>query len=145
MIQRIQSVFFLLAAGSFGALFGLPIATSTTPASPYLEDGVFNILDQPSLIALSVLGAALALVAIFLYKNRTLQVRIGFAVIAAALLLIGLSYWLYSGLASAQGESAGLTISPGLYLPAGAVLFGWLATRFVRKDERIVRSMDRLR
>jgi len=145
MIQRIQSVFFLLAAGSFGALFGLPIATSTAPVSPFLEDQVFNILDQPSLIALSVLGAALALVAIFLYKNRTLQVRIGFAVIAAALLLLGVSYWLYSGLASTQGASAGLAISPGLYLPAGAVLFGYLATRFVRKDERTVRSMDRLR
>ena len=145
MIQRIQSVFFLLAAGSFGALFGLPIATSTTPASPFLEDGVFNILDQPALVALSALGAVLALIAIFLYKNRTLQVRIGFGVIAAALLLIGVSYWLYSGLATSQGATTGLSISPGLYMPAGAILFGWLATRFVRKDEKIVRSMDRLR
>lgn len=145
MIQRIQSVFFLLAAGSFGALFGLPIATSSAPATPFLEDLVFNVLDQPLLAALAGIGAALALATIFLFRNRTLQVRLGFVVVALAFLLVGISYLQYSNLASAQSAGGGLALGPGLFLPAGAVLFGYLATHFVRKDEKVVRSMDRLR
>ncbi len=144
MIQRIQSVFFLLAAGSFGALFGLPIATSTAPATPFLEDLVFNVLDQPLLAAIAGLGAALALATIFLFRNRTLQVRLGFVVVALAFLLVGISYFQYTNLAAAQ-SGGGLTLGPGLFIPAGAILFGWLATFFVRKDEKVVRSMDRLR
>ena len=144
MIQRIQSVFFLLAAGSFGALFGLPIATSTAPATPFLEDLVFNVLDQPLLTAVAGIGAALALATIFLFKNRTLQVRLGFVVVALAFLLVGIGYMQYTNLAAAQA-AGGLTLGPGLFIPAGAVIFGYLATYFVRKDEKVVRSMDRLR
>lgn len=145
MIQRIQSVFFLLAAGSFGGLFGLPIATSTAPATPFLDDRVFNIMDHPALIGIASAGAVLALMAIFLFRNRTLQVRLGFIVVAIALLLIGISYMLYTNTAAAQAADVGLAIQAGLFLPAGAVVFAYLATFFVRKDEKTVRSMDRLR
>jgi hypothetical protein len=145
MIQRIQSVFFLLAAGSFGALFALPIASSPAPATPFLEDLVFNVFDQPLLAAIAGIGAALALATIFLFRNRTLQVRLGFVVVALAFLLVGISYLQYTNLASAQSAGNGLTLGPGLFIPGGAMIFGYLATYFVRKDEKVVRSMDRLR
>ena len=47
-------------------------------------------------------------------------------------------------------ESTILTNNPGgyqfgLFLPAIALFFNSLALRFIRKDEKLVRSMDRLR
>jgi len=33
----------------------------------------------------------------------------------------------------------------GLYLPFVFLLFGFLAQRFIQKDEKLVQSMDRLR
>ena len=51
MIQRIQSIFLLLAAGAFGGQFGLPYLQTpeNDPARtvPALTDGGFNPLDNP--------------------------------------------------------------------------------------------------
>lgn len=145
MIQRIQSAFLLLAACAFGGLFGMPIATSALPASPLLEDRVLDVTDVPALLILAGIGASLALVTIFLFRNRTLQVRLGFVLVALAFLLIGISYFRYTQISAAQAADVGLHVGPGLFLPAAAIVFGWLATVYVRKDEKIVRSMDRLR
>lgn len=35
--------------------------------------------------------------------------------------------------------------SPGLFMPLAFLVFGILALRFINKDEKMVKSMDRLR
>lgn len=145
MIQRIQSIFLLLAAFVFGAMFMAPLATSDTATAQFLADKVYDVMDHPVLMGLSGLGALLALVSIFQFRNRKLQLRMGYIVIALAILLPLSSFLLFTGESAQMASSAQVTDQFGLFLPGGAILFTVLANYFIRKDDRLVKSMDRLR
>ena len=81
MIQRLQSIFLLLASGSIASLFspimslGKVIHGHADAPSP-LADGLFTISDDVSLMGLAGVAAAIFFVAIFLFKNRSLQANI---------------------------------------------------------------------
>ncbi len=142
MIQRIQSIFLLLSAGaSFGTL-AAPFANATTAlASPIFADKVYNVQDNVALLVLFAVAGALAVASIFLYKNRTTQVRL--SIIALLVNLGGLAFAIIYLLQ--QVNYASIAYSIGIFLPLLAVIFLWLAQRNIRKDEKLVRSMDRLR
>jgi hypothetical protein len=146
MIQRIQSVFLLLAAASGFGLLATPIATTPEGIqnSALFSDSIYGVGDNLGLVILFALAGALALVSIFLFKNRQAQMKITrFAIIAdiLGLVLAIILFWQdVQNLASVAINDA-----TGSYLPFTFLLFGILALRFMRKDERIVRSMDRLR
>lgn len=149
MIQRIQSIFLLLAAAALGSQFALPYGQTTAdnPARslPALADGAFNPLDNIGLLGLTTLGALLALITIFLYKNRMLQARLaGLGVLVTILLLVLVGISSKTTLDQLP-EGGSMQLSAGLALPVVALLFNWLAGRAIRKDEALVRSMDRLR
>ena len=97
------------------------------------------------LAGLGGLICLIALYAIFQFKNRTTQVKLGalnaflmMAYIAAA------TYLIYTGENSLGMESRGL-FKPGYFLPLGAMILNSLANRFIKKDEALVRSVDRIR
>src|SRR6187551_720134 len=87
MIQRIQTIFLFFAAACFAILFMVPMATSDKPTAQFLADQVYTIQDQMVLMGLTVLGALIALFAIFLFNNRKLQVKLGYVLIVLAILL----------------------------------------------------------
>ena len=71
MIQRIQTIFLLLSAGALGGLFALPLATSATKAAAGIfQDGIFNIQDDLIMMIITGLAILIAVIAIFLFKNR---------------------------------------------------------------------------
>lgn len=142
MIQRIQSIFLLLSAGaSFGTLV-LPFANAPTAlASPIFADRVYNVQDHIVLLVLFAVAGALAVASIFLYKNRATQMRL--AIIALLVNLAGLTFAVIYLLQ--QVDFASIAYSIGIFLPLLAVVFLWLAQRNIRKDEKLVRSIDRLR
>ena len=147
MIQRIQSIFLLLASLAFFSLFSNPMSFATSEVSnanelsptSTLADGVFNIQDNIGLIILTVLGGVLALGAIFLFKNRPLQMKISNLTILTGLSTIGFLGFLISK------ETTTFEMGFGLAAPILAILFSALATMFIKKDDKIVKSMDRLR
>ncbi len=147
MIQRIQTVFLFLAALAFIALFQFPFAVSDVASKGFLQDKVFNIFDNPILIALAGLGGLIALIAIFLFKNRPLQVRLTYLTIITGVLLIVAAVVLFLNEGNSQQiiEKGQISDSIGLYMPVLGLIFGFLAARFIKKDEKIVRSADRLR
>lgn len=145
MIQRIQSVFLLLSALVFGALFMVPFAISDKPTVQFLSDTVFNIMDHPALIALTAIGIVLSLVAIFMYKNRTLQQRFGYFIIIVAILLPVYAFLLFNQATQQAASDVHIEDQAGLYLPCVAIVFAALANRFIKKDDKLVKSMDRLR
>lgn len=149
MIQRIQSIYLLLAAAAAGLQFALPYATApaNTPATAtaVFADGQFNPVDNIGLLGLAVLGAVLSAAAIFLFKNRSLQGRIaGLGVVASvlAVALLGLVFFNLN-----KDLPAGSVVSYGIggALPVLAIVLNWLAQQAIRKDDEKVRSMDRLR
>lgn len=146
MIQRIQSVFLFLAAATDFSVLGLPFATSgeAVQASALFSDKVYSIGDNIGLLLLYCASAALALAAIFLYKNRPLQVKIGQIALAANLLGMALAvvlFWLDQKNMDTQSISGGV----GGFMPLVYLVFIVLAIRGIRKDEKLVRSADRLR
>ncbi|PPK85818.1 uncharacterized protein DUF4293 [Neolewinella xylanilytica] len=143
MIQRIQSIFLALAAICSFGLFGTDVAETAAPvvSSEVFADAQFDVYDSPILIG-GVIGAGIVLfLAIFLFRNRKLQMNLCYVGI-----FLTMAYAIYGALLWIQdtaAEEAG--VEPGVTLPILAVLFSVLASRYIRKDEKLVRSADRLR
>lgn len=158
MLQRIQSVFLVLAALCAGLQFVLPLAryeradqqqftlTLTglvTADATEVPDVALKL--QPHLLC--ALLVALFLVTVFFFKNRPRQVRlVRFAYLLAVLLIVAL--WITHTSVQAYLEQNGRAseqLLPGFFLPFAAIVFGVLAERSIKKDEALVRSADRLR
>ena len=140
MIQRIQSIILLLAAGAFGALFALPIATTAEPSvQGIFADSIYNLADSTTLTVLVGFGVLIALIAIFSFKNRKRQILIGYlGMLTAVGIAVASFVMLY------QSETTS-TYQAGMFVPAVAVVLFAVANYFIRKDDKLVRSMDRLR
>jgi hypothetical protein len=145
MIQRIQSLFLILTAGIFGVLFKFPFATSDKPSAQFLADKVFDITDHPALLGLAILGSVLAVVSIFMFKNRKLQLKLGYLIIVMAILLPAVAFLLFTNESASIDPTVKVFDQVGMFLPLGAILFASLANYFIRKDDKLVKSMDRLR
>ena len=149
MIQRIQSIYLLLASLAGCGQFALPYLStpSGNPATvlPALTDQVFNPLDNFGLMGLSILSGLISFAAIFIFKNRGLQGRMtGGALLCSALLAVLLGISTFQILKSVPAGGS-VQYQAGLALPVVSLVLQWLAERSIKKDEKLVRSMDRLR
>jgi Domain of unknown function (DUF4293) len=153
MIQRIQSIFLLLASGSLGTLFipSVSVGDFNQPNAqiPASADGYLNIFDNKILMVLTGVSLAVAFISIFLFKNRINQIRLSWVSVLASLALLGMSIFETKTQTDLVQKAAYAgTFSPSFiaYIPMVlAITFGWLAIRNIRKDELLVRSADRLR
>ena len=150
MIQRIQSIFLLLAVVALSLLFVDAFNFATVTGAPdtdrILGDGDLDTYDYPVLMGLTGLGAVVLLISIFLFSNRKLQssiIKLGLALVAA---LGGLAAYYFMTMNDAS-ESLSATLAPsfGWASPALALIFCGLALRGISNDDKIVKSMDRLR
>jgi len=145
MIQRIQSVFLFLSSLSIAGLFGVPFATSDMKTSQFLSDQVYSIHDHVVLITLVALSGIFSLVSIFLFKNRPLQLKMGYFSIIMSILLIVATIILFYNEASTMATEASIEEGFGIGLPIIAIIFAGLGVRYIKKDDKLVQSMDRLR
>lgn len=145
MIQRLQSIFLLLSGGCLGGSLAVPFADSAAAVPGTLfADGLFTAADATGVLALLGLGAVAAVVAIFLYGNRPVQRNVAWAAAICAFSAIALGVFTFLQQGAAMGEVA-VDEEPGAALPVLAIVFAVLAARYIDKDERLVRSADRLR
>lgn len=157
MIQRPQSIFLLLAAIALGSLFmpslsfsEIDYATQNKPEAlqaTFHADGVFNLMDHITLVSLAALGGLISLIAIFIFGNRNRQKLLSRMAIVLTILLAGaIAFYFYLDYPIID-QISGLEVEPsfGLVNPLLAIIFLFLAIRFINKDEKLVRSMDRLR
>jgi hypothetical protein len=138
-IQRVQSIYLLVAAITASALFGLPFATAPAQPEGMLQDGAFDINDHYALLALTAVVILVSFATIFLYNNRVLQLNMGKLNIVLLLVLISVAGYLFYTLPVAT------TLGLGLLVPVLVFVFTLLANRNIKKDEKLVRSADRLR
>lgn len=137
MIQRIQSVYLLLAAAALVAFNFLALGVDTTPVQ---ADVVFGKELMPSFIA-SLVVAGLALLSIFLYSNRVLQANVCKLNIFLTIVVMGIAGYLLFGNPANDIEK----VLPGIGMPVLAIIFIALGLKGIGADEKLVRSMDRLR
>lgn len=145
MIQRLQTIFLILAGIAFVALFQFPFAVSDISDTGFLADKDLDVYDSPILIALAGLGGLIAFVAVFLFKNRPLQIKLSYLTLLLGILLLVVATVLFYNEAYPLFEKSQINGSIGLYMPFLSFVFGVLAARFISKDEKLVRSADRLR
>jgi peptidoglycan/LPS O-acetylase OafA/YrhL len=141
MIQRVQSIWLLLVGVCAFATYGLPIYAGHLPDN---TEKKFFIPDNFLLFLLVCGLGALALVSIFLFKKRKLQFRLTIFGILLSLLLIFLEYTITANFKQDNKIQSG-SYYLGAMLPVAMVIFFILAARGINKDDKLVKSMDKLR
>lgn len=133
MIQRLQTIWLLLASVAAFSVLRFPFFYTPTPLA--LE---INGSAQYSTLITLAFSACLSFITIFLYGNRMLQLKV---VVLNFLLSGWLGFFIYKVVISHPG--GGFTLaSIGLFL---LPIFQVLAMIRIYKDERLVKSSDRLR
>jgi len=152
MIQRIQTIYLALAAIAMFLTFAFPFGKLTVGMEEYLFDASGMMVNGKNIIAIpygiiaAVLGTIM-LTVIFLYKKRTLQMKINRMLYILLLAYFFLLIFSLSG-ASAKipmGEHALKAYGVALYFPMGALAMIFMANVNIMRDEKLVRSLDRLR
>lgn len=159
MLQRIQSIFLLLVGVAMVLTLILPLWN--LPAIQGIE-GTYELTaftmdryDQSGEItetvskwyigAIAAIVMTLAFVSIFQYKNRGKQMMIN---MINSLLMVGLVATIFittNGMVTALGVQESGSYGVGFWAILGAMVMNMLANRFIRKDEALVRSVDRIR
>lgn len=154
MIQRIQTVYLLIAEILIGALFFVPFADIVgKDGNIYRFDIKGMVLEgaqKPEiiysslpLILLCAFCLVLIVITIYQFKNRILQMRLSKFII---FILLGFGGLIYFYLRScAQIVSGTYSIHIYLVFPVIAAILIYLAIRAIAKDEMLVRSIDRIR
>jgi len=137
MLQRIQSIYLLIAVIASGVLpLFLPLYTLD-------NDVVVSFMDNIAYVLLFVFSATLSIVGIFTYKKRKNQFVIGRLNIILNLILLGLFIYRLLNLSGETEEVSEKGI--GMFLPIVSIVFISLANKAIKKDEDLVKSADRLR
>ena len=125
MLQRIQTIFMLIAFTllSFASFFGF--------------DGDFSL----TFVGFSV-ASLLVFINIFLFKNRKLQIRLNYLVILLILIVSGLSFY-QSGILSGEKKFSEKDIE--WLIPLVSIVFLLTANKYIKRDEALVKSVDRIR
>ncbi len=136
MLQRIQTVYLLISAGiSAGLIFVFHLWTNALDVQVFVKDN--NLY-----LGLFLASAFLSLVSIFRYKNRKSQFVLGRLNIILNFILLGL--FVYQSL-NLSGEADVSEKGIGILLPIFSIVFLVLANKAIKKDEDLVKSVDRLR
>jgi hypothetical protein len=153
MWQRIQTLFLVLVVVSMLVSFFLPIwmvSNGTTEMQLYplhfstIENGVKTTQYFPfSLMAILMAAAAtIAIMEIMRFDNRMTQVKLGTLNSLVLALVLGSVVYFYNQVTNQYGFGKfGISI----WVPFIGVACNWLAIRFIRKDEKLVRDSDRIR
>lgn len=161
MIQRVQSIFLLIAIIIPIVLIFLPLGYLTTDGAQYVYNSISlkeNIPDGTSVIRLYYLAfclfltACLSGLALFMFKNRVKQMQVVSLTMIVFLITLMLILWVcpdivFKKFFGARMEDFIFTFNtvPLIILIVVEAVCLFLANRFIKKDEELVRSADRLR
>lgn len=149
MIQRIQSIYLFLAIIFTSLLWLGPFDFSTNEIieglTPELADGEFNIYDHITFHIMAILGIITCFFAIFLYRNRKLQIKVTQVSLIINMLLLIISIGMFAQSIMSFQTTVAWSPSLGWFIPILSGVCIVLAMRLIQKDEKLVKSMDRLR
>jgi hypothetical protein len=155
MLQRIQSIYLLLAALALYALFLFPLVHNVYVDGKALTISVTGVFQDVNgqmahtqfFVALTVATALIGLIPlaiIFMFKNRKQQIALCWS---AILVIIGYSFWMAQAVKQIMGSIQIDTHNwgIGLLLSSISIVLLILALKAVQRDEKLVKSADRLR
>jgi len=159
MLQRIQSIFLLLVALSMIVFVMFPLwkkvdtkknEVAEMSATRFVHSSVdtVEVISEKNTIYIAVLAliaAGVAFYSISRHDNRLTQMKLGAMnslIIGATLMLTFYHIWEIEKVLSPDTKGI---YSYYFYAAIGALLFNMIANRFIRRDEKLVKSADRIR
>lgn len=154
MIQRIQTLYLLVAELLIGLLFFAPFADITAGNGNLFKvdlNGIYQSgVNKPEMfqhnwliLAVVVICIIVLLATLVMFKNRKLQIKLSTIDLLLCLILSGLIFFkVWSGASQLSG-SYSLTVFS--VFPVIAAILIFLAIKAIGKDEMLVRSIDRIR
>lgn len=162
MIQRIQSIFLAITIVGMVLLCIMPLwekansntnniaklsATSLSFSAPGLQmEGVAGQTPIYTIPIFAILAIILTAYSLFSYKNRKMQMLLGAIISMVIAITLGfVFYYIFTkGMPAFDPTFAG-DYGIGFYAGGVALLSNMIANRFIRRDENLVRSADRMR
>lgn len=152
MIQRIQTVYLLGAIILISVMFGLPVSEHYSLDGKFYTFELMGVENQageqvystlPLVILFGVIDL-LMVITVFIYKRRVLQMRLCVYNILLLLGSIGLGYY-YLKMIIDEFNAPNYSFSFSVVIPLITIIFLYLAFRGIRRDELLIKSMDRIR
>lgn len=158
MIQRVQTIFLFLVAVAMGLTIGMelwlqvvPDSSETYTLSAFSMQHLSSsgeVLSSNSTWYLATLAAFvgfLAIISIFQYRSRARQMMIN---MINSLFMVGIVVIVFlttSGVNTEIGAADNGTYKIGFWAILVAMVCNMLANRFIKKDEALVKSVERIR
>ncbi|HXS35285.1 MAG TPA: DUF4293 domain-containing protein [Flavipsychrobacter sp.] len=145
MIQRKQTIWLLVASLLSVCLFYFDlyrVHVMVNNADTVMSVRVGN---DYLLLLVALVTAVLPFIDIFLFKNRKQQRGLAVLSILLNIVFIALMMWKITSFNNKNATATDHTYWVGAVLPVISIIFLFMAMRGIRKDEKLVKSLDRLR
>lgn len=149
MFQRIQTFYLFLVSVCMAVSMFSPLAIMAYDGN-FVALNAFSFLkgadiafETGSLFVIGLVSSLISLVSIFLYKNRKSQIRITKSNIFV--MIFFLAYMVFLIFKNDNDYGTFTSFSWGTVIPLIAIIFAFFSIKHIKKDESLVRSLDRLR
>lgn len=141
MIQRVQTIWLFFAAIAGFLTTEIPLYIGWVGAT---VEKKFVATQSLLLFAVTIIAALLAFIAIFLFRNRSSQMKFTIVGLVVSIALIILEVWQVGTFEQSNAVTKG-SYYWGALLPIAMAIFFILAAINIRKDNKLIKSLDRLR
>jgi glucan phosphoethanolaminetransferase (alkaline phosphatase superfamily) len=158
MIQRVQSIFLFLVAVAMGLTLGLDLWIQVVPDSEQTykmtalfmqhydaSDATLSSSSNWYISALAAFAGLLAIISIFQYRNRARQMMLNMVNSLMMVGLVAVVFLITNGVNKEIGAADNGVYQLGFWAILVAMVCNMLANRFIRKDEALIKSVDRIR
>lgn len=158
MIQRVQTIFLFLVAVAMGVTIGTELwnqgggtqgdtwnLTAFTLTNLDANGEAIQASSKWYLGALAAFAGLLAMISIFQYRVRSRQMLLNMINSLVMVSLVAATFLTTNGINSAIQAQEGGSYEIGFWSILVAMVMNMLANRFIKKDEALVRSVDRIR
>ncbi|MFH1319470.1 MAG: DUF4293 domain-containing protein [Bacteroidota bacterium] len=160
MIQRIQTVYLFGVVVLCALIFVFPFGEITAGSSVYVfnatgvhlhaENSTTKLMSMVLVTIISIAALAIALISILFFKKRLTQIMLcQFNILLLAGLIVAVFYYFDEGQSMLASFNKDVTVSydydVAIFLPMISIILTFLASRAIKKDEKLIRSVDRIR
>jgi len=160
MIQRIQTIFLFLVVVAMGVTLGTPLWEQVDTGSGSGDswvltgfmlanfDSAGEVIQSSSkwyIAAIASFVGLLALISIFQYKTRSRQMMLNMINSLFMVGLVAIVFLTTNGINQEIAAEVAGEYQIGFWAILAAMVCNMLANRFIRRDEALVRSVDRIR
>jgi len=145
MIQRKQSIWLLLAALLNAAVFLGANFSIETRIQNVLQTNKYTVLQHLPSTLFILAAIVLSLIAIFLFRKRPLQMKISLIALLATMAYCFINWMRIKEIFANNKMISNYSFGLASITPYFAIVFILLACLGIQKDEKLVKSLDRLR